>query len=103
MHAVIVTGGKQYRIKKGDTLKLESLAVAEGQSVDFDKVLLVGDGEELRVGAPYVDGCKVTADVVSHGRHKKIKIIKFKRRKHHMKRQGHRQNFTEVRITDIQG
>jgi large subunit ribosomal protein L21 len=103
MYAVIVSGGKQHRVKEGETLKLEKLEVETGGSVDFDRVLLVADGDKVQVGAPVVEGAKVTAEVVSHGRHDKIQIIKFRRRKHHMKRQGHRQWFTEVKITGIQG
>ena len=102
MYAVIQSGGKQHRVKEGQLIKLEKLNVETGQSLDFDKVLLVGSGEDTKVGAPYVDGAKVTAEVVAHGRGKKIKIIKFKRRKHHMKRMGHRQWFTKVKITGIQ-
>lgn len=101
MYAVIMSGGKQYRVQKGQTLKLESLPQEVGASFDFDKVLMVGQGESVKVGAPYVNGCTVSATVVSHGRHKKIHIIKFRRRKHHEKWQGHRQNFTEIEITDI--
>ncbi|GAA0850711.1 MULTISPECIES: 50S ribosomal protein L21 [Marinobacter] len=103
MYAVIVSGGKQHRVKEGETLKLEKLEVETGGTVDFDRVLLVADGDNVKVGAPVVDGAKVTAEVVSHGRHDKVQIIKFRRRKHHMKRQGHRQWFTEVKITGIQG
>ena len=103
MYAVIVSGGKQHRVKEGETLKLEKLEVETGGSVDFDRVLLVVDGDNVQVGAPVVDGAKVTAEVVSHGRHDKIQIIKFRRRKHSMKRQGHRQWFTEVKITGIKG
>jgi large subunit ribosomal protein L21 len=101
MYAVIVSGGKQYRVQEGETLKLEKLQVEAGSSVDFDRVLLVGNGDDLKIGAPVVEGAKVTAEVVQHGRGKKVEIIKFKRRKHHMKRQGHRQWFTEVKITGI--
>lgn len=101
MYAVIKSGGKQYRVQKGDTLKLETLASDVGQLVEFKDVLLVGEGESVKVGRPHVDGCKVSATVVSHGRHKKIHIIKFRRRKHHEKWMGHRQNYTEVKITDI--
>lgn len=101
MYAVIQTGGKQYRVSEGDTLKVEKLGAEEGASVDLDKVLMVADGEDIKVGTPYVDGGKVTATVKSHGRDKKVKIIKFKRRKHHLKRQGHRQWFTELEITGI--
>ena len=103
MYAVIVSGGKQHRVKEGETLKLEKLEVETGGSIDFDRVLLVADGDKVQVGAPVVDGAKVTAEVVSHGRHDKIQIIKFRRRKHSMKRQGHRQWFTEVKITGITG
>ncbi len=101
MYAVIQTGGKQYRVAAGDTLRVEKLAVEPGTSIEF-QVLLISDGETHRIGRPYVPGSKVLAEVQGHGRGKKIKIIKFKRRKHHMKRQGHRQDFTELRITDIQ-
>ncbi|MAY42830.1 MULTISPECIES: 50S ribosomal protein L21 [unclassified Neptuniibacter] len=101
MYAVIVSGGKQYRVQEGETLKLEKLPVEAGSNVDFDRVLLVGNGDDLKIGAPVVEGAKVTAEVVQHGRAKKVEIIKFKRRKHHMKRQGHRQWFTEVKITGI--
>lgn len=102
MHAVILSGGKQYRIKEGDTLKLEKLTAEAGATVDFDKVLMVGEGEAIKIGRPYLDACKVSATVVAHGRHKKVRIIKFRRRKHHMKQQGHRQDYTEVKITKIQ-
>ena len=91
MFAVIVSGGKQYRVQEGQTLKLEKLAVEAGSSFDFDRVLLVSNGDDVKVGAPVVEGVKVSAEVVSHGRGDKVKIIKFRRRKHHMKRQGHRQ------------
>jgi large subunit ribosomal protein L21 len=103
MYAVILSGGKQYRVKEGDTLKVESLAQDVGASFDFDKILLVGEGDSVKVGRPYLDSGKVTAKIVSHGRHDKIRIIKFRRRKHHMKWQGHRQNYTEVQITKIKG
>jgi len=103
MYAVIQTGGKQYRVNQGLKLKVEKLDVAEGDSVELDKVLMVANGDDVKIGTPYVDGGKVTAKVVSHGRGKKVKIIKFKRRKHHLKRQGHRQAFTELEITDIAG
>ncbi|MES9846271.1 MAG: 50S ribosomal protein L21, partial [Candidatus Sedimenticola sp. 6PFRAG5] len=86
---------------QGDTLKVEKLGTEEGSSVELDKVLMVADGDNIKVGTPYVDGGKVTATVKSHGRGKKVNIIKFKRRKHHMKRQGHRQWYTELEITGI--
>jgi len=101
MYAVIQTGGKQYRVSEGSTLKVEKIAADEGASIELDKVLMIADGDDVKVGAPYVDGSKVTATVKSHGRGKKVNIIKFKRRKHHMKRQGHRQAFTELEVTGI--
>ncbi len=101
MYAVIQTGGKQYRVSKGDTLRVEKINSEEGTSIDIDKVLMVADGEDIKVGAPYVKGGKVTAKVQEHGRGKKVKIVKFRRRKHHLKRQGHRQWYTELEITGI--
>lgn len=101
MYAVIQSGGKQHRVVEGETLKLEKLEIETGASVDFDKVLMVGAGEGVQIGQPYVAGAKVIATVVSHGRGAKVKILKFRRRKHHMKRMGHRQWFTEVKITSI--
>lgn len=103
MYAVILSGGKQYRVEEGDVLKLESLPVEVGSTVDFEKILMVGEGESVQVGRPYLDKGKVTAKVLSQGRGKKIHIVKFKRRKHHEKWQGHRQNYTEVEITKIKG
>ena len=102
MYAVIVTGGKQYKVAVGEYLKIEKLEIATGETVNFDKVLLVSNGDDLKIGAPVVEGATVTAEVINQGRHDKIRIIKFRRRKHHMKRQGHRQWFTEVKITGIQ-
>jgi len=101
MFAVIKTGGKQYRVQEGLVLKVEKLAVEAGNSVDFNEVLLVSNGDDVQVGAPVVEGVKVTAEVVSHGRGDKVKILKFRRRKHSMTRQGHRQWFTEIKITAI--
>ena len=101
MYAVIQTGGKQYRVSEGDTLRVEKLGAEEGTSVDLDKVLMVANGDDVKVGTPYVEGGKVTATVKTHGRGKKVKIIKFKRRKQHLKRQGHRQWYTELEITGI--
>ncbi|MEK9714107.1 MAG: 50S ribosomal protein L21 [Thalassolituus sp.] len=103
MYAVVVTGGKQYRVEEGQTLKVEKLEVATGEKVEIEKVLLIGNGDDVKIGAPVVEGAKVTAEVVTHGRHKKVKIMKFKRRKHHMKQMGHRQWFTELKITSIAG
>lgn len=101
MYAVIVSGGKQHRVTEGEVLKLELLDVEPGKTIDFDKVLMVTDGEDVKVGMPYVKGGKVSAEVVTHGRADKIRIIKFRRRKHHRKQMGHRQWFTEVKITGI--
>lgn len=101
MYAVIKTGGKQYRVEEGQTIRVESLEAEAGQQVDFSDVLMVANEGDVKVGAPTVEGGKVTATVVEHGRHKKVEIIKFRRRKHHMKRQGHRQNYTAVKIDSI--
>ena len=103
MYAVIKTGGKQYKVAKGDTLKIETLVAEVGSTVSFDEVLMVGEGEQIKVGAPTVAGREVKAEVFSHGRGDKIRIVKHRRRKHYHKEQGHRQNFTEVKITEIVG
>ena len=101
MYAVIKTGGKQYRVSEGSKVKVEKIEADEGASVEFDQVRLVADGEEVKVGVPYVAGSKVTATIKAHGRGKKVRIVKFRRRKHHLKRQGHRQWFTELEVTGI--
>lgn len=101
MYAVIQTGGKQYRVSEGDTVKVEKLIAEEGTSIDLNQVLMIADGDDIRVGKPYLDGCSVTATVASHGRAQKVKIVKFRRRKHYMKRQGHRQWYTALQITNI--
>ena len=101
MYAVIESGGKQHRVVEGETLKLEKIEVATGETVEFDKVLMIGGAEDVKIGTPMVAGAKVTAEVVTQGRHKKIKIIKFNRRKHYRRETGHRQWFTEVKITGI--
>lgn len=103
MYAVIKTGGKQYRVSPGDKLRVESLDVDEGGSVEFSDILMIGDGDTVSVGTPLVSGAQVTAKVVSHGRGKKVHIIKFKRRKHYQRRMGHRQNFTELEIMSVNG
>jgi large subunit ribosomal protein L21 len=103
MHAVITSGGKQYRVTEGQTLKLEKLTADVGAVVNLDKVLMIMNGENIQVGKPYLTSGKVMASIVSHGRHKKIHIVKFRRRKHHRKQMGHRQYFTEVKITQIAG
>lgn len=101
MYAVIVSGGKQYRVKEGQFIRVELLGLEAGASVEFDKVLMVFDGENTVLGSPYVSGFRVKAAVVKEARADKIRIIKFRRRKHHMKHQGHRQGYTEVQITGI--
>lgn len=101
MYAVIESGGKQHRVVEGETLRLEKLEVATGDTIGFDKVLMVANGDDVKVGAPYVAGGRVSAEIVGHGRGDKVKIIKFRRRKHHRKQMGHRQWFTEVKITGI--
>ena len=101
MYAVFKTGGKQYRATTGDILKVEKIEAEKGATVELDQVLMVGEGEDVKIGAPYLDGGKVTATVVDHGRHKKIKVIKFKRRKNYRKQMGHRQYFTQIEITGI--
>jgi large subunit ribosomal protein L21 len=103
MYAIIKTGGKQYRVKSGEQLRVESLPAEVGAAVSFDEVLAVGEGDAVRVGAPLVAGAKVKATVVAHGRGEKLKIFKLRRRKHYQRTQGHRQNYTEVRIDDIVG
>ncbi|MFP6809260.1 MAG: 50S ribosomal protein L21 [Pseudomonadales bacterium] len=103
MYAVIESGGKQHRVEPGEVLKLEKLAVAEGETINFDKVMMIGEGSDIKIGAPYVEGGKVTAEVVSHGRGDKVTIIKMRRRKHYRRQAGHRQSYTQVKITDISG
>lgn len=101
MYAVIETGGKQYRVTEGQRIKVEKLAAVEGATIDLDKVLMVANGDDIKIGAPYVGGGKVTATIKAHGRGKKVMIIKFRRRKHSRKTQGHRQSYTEIEITGI--
>ena len=101
MYAVIATGGKQYKVTKGETLRVEKLAGEEGSTVKLDNVLMVADGDKVSVGTQTLDKASVTATIKSHGRGKKVEIIKFRRRKHSRKQQGHRQWFTEVKITGI--
>jgi large subunit ribosomal protein L21 len=103
MYAVIQTGGKQYRVKSGEQLKVELLAAEVGAAVSFDRVLMVGEGDGVKVGAPFLDGARVKATVVAQGRGEKVRIFKMRRRKHYAKTQGHRQSFTEVRIDEIVG
>jgi large subunit ribosomal protein L21 len=103
MYAVIKSGGKQYRVEAGKPVRVESLAADVGSAVAFEEVLLLGSGDSVKIGAPLVSGAKVTGTVLAHGRGEKVKIFKMRRRKHYQKNQGHRQNYTEVRIDDIQG
>jgi large subunit ribosomal protein L21 len=101
MYAIVATGGKQYRVKEGEKLRIEKLTAEAGDTVELDKVLLVGEGEDVKVGAPYLEGAKVTAKVAANGRGDKVKIVKFRRRKHSRKQMGHRQSYTEIEITGI--
>ncbi len=101
MFAVFASGGRQHRVTEGEVIKLQLLRVEPGEEVVFEKVLIVADGDDVNVGTPYVDGGKVTAEVISHDRGKKIQVLKFKRRKDYLRRQGHRQWFTELKITGI--
>ena len=103
MYAVIKTGGKQYKVAPGEKLKVEQIPADVGAEVILDQVLMIGEGESVRLGQPTVAGATVKATVVSHGRGEKIKIFKMRRRKHYQKTQGHRQSYTEVRIDTIQG
>lgn len=103
MYAVIESGGKQHRVEPGEVLQLEKLDIAEGETIDFDKVMMIGEGEKIAIGTPYVEGGKVTAEVLGHGRGDKVTIIKMRRRKHYRRQAGHRQHFTEVKITEISG
>ncbi|MCZ6709057.1 MAG: 50S ribosomal protein L21 [Gammaproteobacteria bacterium] len=101
MFAVFASGGKQHRVTEGEVIRIERLAVEPGEEVVFDKVLMVADGDQVSVGTPFVDGGKVTAEVIGNDRGKKINVLKFKRRKDYLRRQGHRQWFTELKITGI--
>lgn len=103
MYAVIESGGKQHRVEEGEVLKLEKLELATGETVEFDRVLMVGAGADVKIGTPVVEGGKVSAEILSHGRHEKIRIVKFNRRKHYRNETGHRQWYTEVKITGIEG
>ena len=103
MYAVIKTGGKQYRVAAGDNIKVEQIAADVGQEVLIDQVLALGEGSNLKVGTPLVSGASVKATVVAHGKHDKVRIFKMRRRKHYQKRQGHRQQFTELKIEAING
>ena len=103
MYAVIKTGGKQYRVSVGEKLKVEQIPADVDTQITIDQILMVGSGESVKVGAPLVAGATITATVLSQGRHDKVKIFKMRRRKHYQKHQGHRQNYTELRIDAING
>lgn len=103
MYAIIQTGGKQYRVKSGEQIKIELLTADVGAAVSFDQVLMLGEGEGIKIGAPFVSGAQVKATVLAQGRGEKVRIFKRRRRKHYIKTQGHRQSFTEVRIDEIVG
>ena len=101
MHAVIKTGGKQYRVVTGEKLKIEQIPADVGTEIILDQILMVGEGESVQTGTPQLAGASVKATVLSQGRHDKVTIFKMRRRKHYQKHQGHRQNYTEIRIDDI--
>jgi len=103
MYAVIKTGGKQYKVVAGEKLKVEQIPADIGSELTIDQVLAVGEGESIKFGAPLVEGASVRVTVVSHGRHDKVRIFKMRRRKHYQKRQGHRQNYTEIQVVAING
>ena len=103
MYAVIKTGGKQYRVAPGEKIKIEQIPADVGAQIVLDQVLMVADGDAVQVGNPLVAGAKVSATVLGHGRGEKVKIFKMRRRKHYQKHQGHRQNYTELRIDSILG
>ena len=103
MFAVIHTGGKQYRVSEGTVLRVEKLSADAGADVEFNEVLLLGQGDSVTLGKPYLAGAKVTATVQSHGRDAKVRIVKFRRRKHYLRQKTHRQSYTEVKVTGIVG
>jgi large subunit ribosomal protein L21 len=103
MFAVFESGGKQHRVSNGERIRLERLEAEPGSEVEFDRVMMVGEGDQVSIGTPFVEGGKVTAEVIGHDRYRKIRIIKFRRRQNYMRRAGHRQWYTEVRITGISG
>ena len=102
MYAVLVTGGKQYRVVQGETLRVEKLEVEAGNEIKFDNILMLGDADGIKLGDD-IKGASIAAKIVSHGRADKIRIVKFRRRKHHRKQMGHRQHYTEIEITGIAG
>ena len=102
MYAIVKNGGKQYRVSEGETVEFEKVLVEAGGNIEFDQVLMVVNGEEIKIGAPLVAKAKVVGEVVKHGRQEKVNVLKFRRRKHHMKRIGHRQHYTAIKITKIE-
>lgn len=103
MYAVVATGGKQYRVTEGDILQVEKLDLDIGSTIEFNEVLLIANKNNVKIGTPHVIGAKVVAEIIAQERGEKINIIKFRRRKHHMKKQGHRQYITEIKIKNIEG
>lgn len=103
MYAVIATGGKQYRVSEGAVLRIEKLDAEAGSNVEFDQVLLVGQGDQVKVGSPFLSGGKVVATVQGHGKDDKVRIVKFRRRKHYLRQGTHRQQYTEIKVTSIAG
>ena len=103
MYAVVQTGGKQYQLGVGDSLKVEKLPGSTGDVIELSRVLLLSDGDDIKVGSPMIDGASVKVEIVGHGRHKKIRVFKMKRRKKYRRTQGHRQAFTQLRVTEISG
>ena len=101
MYAVITSGGQQFRVAEGQILKVAKIPAEVGETIDLNNVLMLVNGDDIKVGMPFLEGSKVAASIVSHGRHKKIHIVKFRRRKHHRKQMGHRQDYTEIKITKI--
>ena len=102
MYAVLVTGGKQYRVMQGETLRVEKLEAEAGSEIKFDNILMLGDADGIKLGDD-IKGASIAAKIVSHGRADKVRIVKFRRRKHHRKQMGHRQHYTEIEITGIAG
>jgi len=103
MYAVIETGGKQYRVNKGDVIRVEKLTGDVGSEIGFERILMVGEGDQVKVGTPLLAGASVTGTVIEQDRHKKIVVFKMKRRKNYRKKQGHRQDYTGIRIEKIEG
>jgi large subunit ribosomal protein L21 len=101
MYAVIATGGKQYRVEKGAVLRIEKLVGEPGSTVEFNEVLMIADGDDVRLGKPNLQGGKVTATIEKHAKGDKVSIVKFRRRKHYLRQKTHRQHYTQVRVTDI--